>query len=168
VSRFCSLPLACILNSLVRVSRRAYIKRTTEAGYSCPNAICSFPSDGFMSFHSPGGVLFRFPSRYLFSIDLRSIIFLGSRLRPLRVRISANVTELRQLTKQAFISNQATLEIITITAIWDACSLVHSLGKPASGYLSSITPVRSPLIRSSQLITFPLLTDMLKFSRYLL
>jgi hypothetical protein len=126
------------------------------------------------SSHSLFRVLFIFPSRYLFAIGLLSIFSLGWHVPP----------NLDCITKQSDSSGEPKRLCVyidgTITLHGNPfqdtfaytpsspCSLPHNYNSLPHGSDSNfgLFPLRSPLLWESLLVSFPPLTDMLKFSGY--
>ena len=137
-------------------------------------------------FHSPSGVLFTFPSRYLFTIGQMGVFSLRRWSSRIHARfLVSDVTQVQpqecalfhlqdfHLLRSPFpVTLQAVrLESAFVTPwnpyrdprvalqppISNGCTLTHI------GF--RLFPVRSPLLRESRLISFPLGTEMLHFPR---
>ena len=128
----------------------------------------SFRRNDFRYFDPPFGVLFNFPSRYLFAIDFQMIFRFLRRMPQLRTSLSRNTTRMlrdsyyfdRQPRSyhplwRTIPSNLATVEKrISLTHTF--CNLRYDL-----------IPFRSPLMGESLLIFIPRFNNMLKFDRLL-
>ena len=103
-------------------------------------------------------VLFTFPSRYLFTIDLEVVFSLGrwSSLFQSRFLVSRPTRSLVYYHLQYFDYETLTLFGYTFQYI----HLYHKLS------LTGLFPFRSPLLWKSLLISFPLGTEMFHFPRF--
>ncbi len=121
-------------------------------------------------FHSPSGVLFAFPSRYWFTIGCQVVFSLGS--------WSTQIPT-------GFLVSRGTWD--TTRALWDfTYGAITHYGRPFQTFLLSrgvphcgpatprqiapprfrLFPFRSPLLRESQLISFPKGTEMFHFPSF--
>ena len=127
----------------------------------------------FTSFNSPIGVLFTFPSGYLFAIDLSVLSSRGWRLPPNlrstpKERDSLNLfTDNTSLTcRQGFhLLRLVFTDIFEARFIWWTVSIQFKLINQLFSYFG-LFPLRSPLMWESLLVSFPPLNYMLKFSGF--
>ncbi len=125
-------------------------------------------------FHSPPGVLFTFPSRYLFTIGCQVVFSLGrwSSQIPTGFLVSRGTWELcpgrtenfayRTITLFGSSSQRIPLSTVFVTSRGNCNFLQQSPSTPKTQRLQAITrhrfgliPVRSPLLRESQLLSLP-------------
>jgi hypothetical protein len=99
------------------------------------------------------GVLFTFPSRYLFTIGQSVVLSLGG-WSP-HVQTGLLVSRLTQ-------GLMCFLRIRAYHPLWSSFPSASAYYTLATG----LVPFRSPLLRESRLISFPLDTEMFQFSRF--
>ena len=105
-------------------------------------------------FHSPFGVLFTFPSRYLFTIGQSGVFSLGGRSPHVQ-------TAFRRVR---LYSRAKILAFAYRTITYYCCAFHHILLTKISA--TGLVPVRSPLLRESLLLSFPAGTEMFHFSAF--
>jgi hypothetical protein len=120
-------------------------------------------------FHSPPGVLFTFPSRYLFTIGRRGVFSLGgwSPLIPTGFHVPRGTRD--------------STWVLDLFRLRDCHPLWWIFPDPSATCLKTflvvpqppvkktgfrLLPFRSPLLRESRLISFPLGTEMFHFPRF--
>ena len=130
---------------------------------------CLYAYDFRVYFTPLTGVLFTFPSLYLFTIGHRGVFSLGEWSPQVQTgfHVSGPTQELPLLSFQfrtrdfhpilfTFPDNYATFHL----------TLIVSPTTPKINFRFGLFPLRSPLLRESHLISFPLPTQMSQFSRY--
>ena len=140
----------------------------------------------FQFYFTPlNGVLFTFPSRYLFTIDLKKYVALpvssGVFTRAIRVSSYSRTTAIEMLwfrvrdyypLECSFPAASTTLEFFYSTCC-QRCSLItpiHNIAQRVSSRRGIVAefvlfPFRSPLLREYLLVSFPLGTEMFYFPR---
>ena len=127
-----------------------------------------FLSNDFKSFHLLFKVLFIFPSQYLFAIGLPPIFSFRRSLSPILGCNPKQPDSLKSLSRSDFRYVRGFHPLCL--ALPDDCtksSLLRNSPAYNSNFLDfhcELLPVHSPLLRQSLLVSFPPLTDMLKFS----
>lgn len=119
-------------------------------------------------------VLFNFPSRYLFTIGLMLVFSLRWSLPPnlgciFKQPDSKVVTGRHRSIRTGLAPSVAGYIQVDFekTTIHKQLPKHHmSQQRKAAGFGAGLIPVHSPLLRESLLVSFPPLTDMLKFSGY--
>ena len=118
------------------------------------------------TFDSLFKVLFIFPSRYLFAIGLSSLFSLGWGIPPvleLQSQTARLVGHRKCCARPTGLSPSAVCRSRQLgrTSRSASLSLQHSLAQVSK---LGLVPLHSPLLGESLLVSFPPLTDMLKFS----
>jgi len=129
------------LNLPLTISRRLILQQERSQTLSRPPTACKYMVS--CSFHSPPGVLFTFPSRYYFTIGHSGIFSL--------TRWSSQSLSMVKYSK---------LILLIVTFNHYNC--------PTTLKKFRLFPFRSPLLRESFLLSFPLDTKMFQFSRFAL
>ena len=119
-------------------------------------------------FHPPLGVLFTFPSRYLFAIGRLKFLALESGLPSfpqdctclvvLRILIQINRSPLRD-------SHPLRSRFPACSSSWSFFFLSPTTPASANTHWFGLLPVRSPLLRESRLISSGRATEMFQFTR---
>ena len=134
----------------------------------------SVPSYQFQAlFNSLFKVLCIFPSRYLFAIGLPPVFSFRWSLPPVRAALPSNSTRRVRSIRRKAPSTDGTVTLYRV--LFQGTSPGAAPGHPAVDYNSvdrnnhtdlhyELRPVQSPLLRPSQLVSFPPLSYMLKFS----
>ena len=136
--------------------------RNFDAATACRHAISGL-------FHSPLGVLFTFPSRYSFTIGHRRVFRLGEWAPQVQTgfHVSRPTQEIARIAQGSRLRGYHPL--------WPAFpgrspSVVRSMSRSynprGQAPWFGLFRVRSPLLAESQLISFPLGTEMFHFPRY--
>ena len=133
-------------------------------------------------FHSPPGVLFTFPSRYLFAIDLAHYLALeGGPPRfkpdftcPTLLKKHTQVYKL-EFEYEAFTLSGPPSQVVLLSRIY-ACPSMRNGSMLLQHHIRNgliltriwfrLFPVRSSLLWESQLISLPLVHEIFQFSRY--
>jgi hypothetical protein len=120
------------------------------------------------SFHSPPGVLFTFPSRYYFTIG-HSVIFSLTRWSSL-IHTEFHVLHATWDTIGLFrFSNtRLSLSMVEYSKLILLIFTFNPNNCPTTLKKFRLFPFRSPLLRESFLLSFPLDTKMFQFSRFAL
>ena len=137
--------------------------------------VFALSSNGFHDlFNSPSGVLFNFPSRYLFAIGLVDIFSLRWSLPPaLRCINKQRDSRDRVLSGPVCRSPTGLLPSTEVHVTVDMYSEMrqptsnsphtrHRTQSKDSGLRAELLPFQSPLLRESLLVSFPPLSNMLK------
>ena len=123
-------------------------------------------------FHSPPGVLFTFPSRYLFTIGLSGIFSLTG-WAPL-IHSGFHVSRATQVSN-SYIATLSSTRLSRSPAVLSNTILLKSLYNLLSDPITptlpkqsrfGLLPVRSPLLRESLLFSFPMGTKMFQFPTF--
>jgi hypothetical protein len=148
------------------------------AGLNSPGRTLRVHPFTSMRFHvllnSPFKVLFNFPSRYLSAIGLVPVFSLRWSLPPIfglhsqatRLRGSSKGRRPPRLTGLTPSLGKATIRR-TWTLVAAPIGFLYTTfpdGRWTVGFGAGLFPLHSPLLRESLLVSFPPLTDMLKFS----
>jgi hypothetical protein len=125
-------------------------------------------------FHSPFGVLFNFPSRYLFAIGLSPVFSLGTGIRPSsgctpKQPDSTGQSSLlwhRQRTRGSHPQWRGVPADFPLRPPDPRAAPKGHNSAPSRAQIPSLgfLPLRSPLLGESSLVSFPPLSNMLKFS----
>ena len=162
---FASAPLS--LNLAIQINSLTHYAKGT---WSLPKQLPQLVSTRFqILFHSPPGVLFAFPSRYLFTIGRRLVCSLG--------RWSSQIPTGFHVSR----GTQVPSRLLPVSGTGLSPSLVKlssSLPLPSSVLLTALQPrsneserfrlfpFRSPLLRESRLISLPSGTEMFHFPEF--
>ena len=138
-----------------------------------------------MLFHSPPGVLFTFPSRYLFTIGRQGVLSLGGWAPRIHADLhvdratrehhseAGRLSPTGLLPSAAVVSKNIRLAAGFVTSRPDHRPIEVGPTTPAQKRRWAITlcrfrliPVRSPLLRESLLLSLPRPTEMFHFGRF--
>src|SRR5215467_11420975 len=109
-------------------------------------------------FHSPPGVLFAFPSRYLFTIGRQRVFSLGGWSPHLRTGFHVSRPTCRALSSTIDLSHTG----LSPSMVRLSCPVLLDQRLKRSRLLR----FRSPLLSESRLISVPLPTEMFQFRRF--
>ena len=122
------------------------------------------------SFHSPPGVLFTFPSRYLFTIGCLVIFSLTRWSSQIQKGFHVSLSTWGVLKKYYYFRLQ------DFHLLWhgippaspNTLHFIFAAPQPSKNIEFRLIPFRSPLLRESLLLSFPLVTKMFQFTRFAL
>ena len=159
---FAVAPVFTTLTKPLPISRRLILQQERSQTLSRSPTACKLMVS--CSFHSPPGVLFTFPSRYCFTIG-HSGIFSLTRWSSL---IHTEFHVLHATRDKVFFSlsnTRLSLSMVYPSRYFFQLFLT-TFPLPHIEIWFRLFPVRSPLLRESFLLSFPLDTKMFQFSRF--
>ena len=136
-----------------------------------PEGLPQFVSVRFqVLFHSPPGVLFTFPSRYWFTIGYSGIFSLTRWSSQIQKGFHVSLPTWDTILKYSRFRLQDfhLLWYSIPTASSNTSNWLIIVPQPSNYLEFRLIPFRSPLLRESLLLSFPLVTKMFQFTRFAL
>ena len=120
------------------------------------------------SFHSPPGVLFTFPSRYYFTIGHSGIFSLTRWSSLIHTEFHVLHATWDSIRLFQFLNTRLSLSMVKYSKLILLIVTLNLINCPATLKKFRLIPFRSPLLRESFLLFFPLGTKMFQFPRFVL
>jgi hypothetical protein len=147
----------------------SFFNRHEVRRFSRPPTACKFMVS--CSFHSPPGVLFTFPSRYCFTIGHSGIFSLTRWSSQIHTGFHVPHATWDSVWLFQFSSTRLSLSMVKYSKLVPLIVCISFFNCPSTlnFYIKfRLFPFRSPLLRESFLLSFPLGTKMFQFPRFAL
>ena len=154
------------LNLPLTISRRLILQQERSQTLSRPPTACKYMVS--CSFHSPPGVLFTFPSRYCFTIGHSGIFSLTRWSSQIHTGFHVPHATRDTIWLFQFSNTRLSLSVVKYSKLILLIGTFNHYNCPTTLKKFRLFPVRSPLLRESFLLSFPLDTKMFQFSRFAL
>ena len=165
-ARFHSGSSIFYLNLPLLTSRRLILQQVRGQTFSRSPTACRLKLS--CSFHSPSGVLFTFPSRYYFAIGHSVIFSLTRWSSPIHTEFHVLHATWDPIWLFRFSNTRLSLSMVEYSKLILLTLTFNQNDCPTTLKKFRLFPFRSPLLRESFLLSFPLDTKMFQFSRFAL